>query len=84
MAEVARTATQGTWKRLRDPKKRGAWLSTARVYRSREPAKRAWFAAEMTLVISTALMKLPATALPASMKTMVNGLVAVVFSDRFG
>jgi hypothetical protein len=38
----------------------------------------------MTLVISTALIKLPAMALPASMKTMVNGLVAVLFSDRLG
>jgi hypothetical protein len=48
------------------------------------PANRAWFPAEMTLVIMTALIKLPATFDPACWNTMVNGLVADDFVDSFG
>jgi hypothetical protein len=55
-----------------------------RVYSSREPIKRAWLEAEMALVKITALMKLPATALPASTKTIVNGLEVVECFERSG
>jgi hypothetical protein len=55
-----------------------------RVYSSREPIKRAWLEAEMALVKITALMKLPATALPASTKTIVNGLEVVECFERPG
>lgn len=51
-------------------------------YINLDPAKRAWLPAEMTLVMTTALMKEPATVLPAIMKTIVNGEVWLSFSAR--
>lgn len=48
------------------------------------PAKRAWFPADSTLVMITALMKLPAAFEPAIWNTRVNGLVADDFVDKFG
>ena len=53
----------------------GAWPLTPSEYISLDPANRAWLPAEMTLVMTTALMKLPATLLPAIMKTIVKGEV---------
>lgn len=51
-------------------------------YINREPANRAWLPAEMTLVITTALMKLPATLLPAMAKTIVKGDVLLSLDAR--
>ncbi len=48
------------------------------------PAKRAWFPAESTLVIITALIKLPAAVEPAIWNTRVKGLVAEDLVDKFG
>lgn len=61
---VARTATQGTWFLFNLPKTCGACPALASVNMSREPAKSAWLPAEMTLVIMTALMTLPAARAP--------------------
>lgn len=60
----------------------GAWPLTPSEYISLDPANRAWLPAEMTLVITTALMKLPATLLPAIMKTIVKGEVWLSFEAK--
>ena len=82
MAEVARTATQGTWFLFKAEKIFGACLSMASVYSSLVPANKAWFPAESTLVMMTALMKVPAAVEPAIWKTRVNGEVLVSRSLR--
>lgn len=56
----------------------------ASVYNSRDPTKSAWLEAEIALVKMTALIKLPATELPASTKTIVNGLELVDLLERPG
>ncbi len=48
------------------------------------PAKRAWFPAEMTEVMITALMNEPAAFAPAIWKTMVKGEVEDSLVERPG
>lgn len=59
--EVVRTATHGIFRLDNLAKNFGAYPSVARVYKSLDPANNAWLPAEMTLVMITALIKLPAT-----------------------
>jgi len=54
------------------------------VYSNLVPANRAWFPAEMTEVMITALMNEPAALEPAIWKTRVKGDVAEDLVDRLG
>lgn len=83
-ALVANTATHGTWWRFNLPNTSGACPSTASVYSSLAPANRAWFPADSTLVMTTALMTLPAARAPVIWKTMVKGDVRVSLESRSG
>lgn len=81
---VKRTATQGTLFLFNLPKTPGACPSIESVYINLAPANRAWLPADRTLVMITALMKLPATCEPTIWKTIVKGDVRVFLVLRPG
>lgn len=84
IALVAKTAIHGTLFRFNFAKNIGAWRSTASEYINLVPANSAWFPAEMTEVMMTALMNEPAALAPAIWKTIVNGEVDDFLVERFG